>query len=90
MVRWSRRLRRGWRIGAGGRKAAAGSVGALSLLTDKARAYSDGYLYSIIRYGRGLMPRYGDKVYRHEDRWAVVNYVRQLQRAGAPPSPSVP
>jgi mono/diheme cytochrome c family protein len=61
-------------------------VGALSLLTDKARAYSDGYLYGMIRYGRGVMPRYGDKVYRHEDRWAIVNYVRKLQRdaAGAP------
>lgn len=59
-------------------------VGALSLLTDKARGYSDGYLYSIIRFGRGLMPRYGDKLYRHEDRWAIVNYVRQLQRSGAP------
>jgi mono/diheme cytochrome c family protein len=58
-------------------------VGALSLLTDKARNLSDGYLYSIIRYGRGLMPRYGDKVYRHEDRWAVVNYVRQLQRGAS-------
>jgi mono/diheme cytochrome c family protein len=58
-------------------------VGALSLLTDKARGYSDGYLYSIIRYGRGVMPRYGDKVYRHEDRWAVVNYVRQLQGMAA-------
>ena len=58
-------------------------VGALSLLTDKARNLSDGYVYSIIRYGRGLMPRYGDKVYRHEDRWAVVNYVRQLQRGAS-------
>ena len=61
-------------------------VGAPSLLTDKARAYSDGYLYSMIRYGRGLMPRYGDKAYRREDRWAIVNYVRKLQHepAGAP------
>ena len=59
-------------------------VGALSLLTDKARGYSDGYLYSIVRYGRGLMPRYGDKVYRHGDRWAIVNYVRKLQAAAAP------
>jgi mono/diheme cytochrome c family protein len=60
-------------------------VGAPSLLTDKARAYSDGYLYSMVRYGRGLMPRYGDKVYRHEDRWAIVNYVRMLQRGAAGP-----
>lgn len=59
-------------------------VGALSLLTPKAMALSDGYLYSMVRYGRGVMPRYGDKVYRREDRWAIVNYVRQLQREAAP------
>jgi mono/diheme cytochrome c family protein len=61
-------------------------VGAPSLLSDRARGSSDGYLYSIIRYGRGVMPRYGDKVDRPEDRWAIVNYVRRLQRAGAPPA----
>ena len=49
-----------------------------SLLTDRARGYSDGYLYSIIRYGRGVMPKYGDKV-RGPKRWEIVNYVRQLQ-----------
>jgi mono/diheme cytochrome c family protein len=54
-------------------------VGAPSLLTPQALAHSDGYLYSIIRYGRGVMPRYGDKVYRPADRWAIVNYVRTLQ-----------
>ena len=58
------------------------------MLTEKSRAYSDGYLYSIIRYGRGVMPRYGDKVFRTEDRWAIVNYVRKLQRDAAPPSPA--
>lgn len=50
----------------------------LSLLTDRAKAYSDGYLYSIIRYGRGIMPRYGDKV-RGDMRWEIVNHVRMLQ-----------
>ena len=50
-----------------------------SLLTPQARGRSDGYLYSMIRYGRGLMPRYGDKVYRPDDRWAIVNHVRRLQ-----------
>lgn len=62
-------------------------VGAKSLLTDLAKGYSDGYLYSIIKYGRGVMPQYGDKVYRPTDRWAIVNYVRQLQggTAGAAP-----
>ena len=68
-------------------------LGAPSLLTDKAKAFSDGYLYSIIRYGRGLMPRYGDKIYRHADRWAVVNYLRKLQGSTAltaPPAPPAP
>ena len=75
-------------------------MAAPSLLTGRARAYSDGYLYSIIRYGRGVMPRYGDKVYLPSDRWAIVNHVRKLQgqtplaaepagaAAGIPPGPS--
>lgn len=54
-------------------------VGAPSLVTTAARDRTDGYLYSVVRYGRGVMPRYGDKIYRPEDRWAVVNYVRKLQ-----------
>ncbi len=54
-------------------------IAAPSLLTGRARAYSDGYLYSIIRYGRGVMPRYGDKVYLPGERWAIVNHVRKLQ-----------
>lgn len=53
-------------------------MAAPSLLTDKAGAFSDGYLYSIIRYGRGVMPRYGDKIHPAK-RWAIVNYVRHLQ-----------
>lgn len=75
-------------------------IAAPSLLTGRARAYSDGYLYSIIRYGRGVMPRYGDKVYLPSDRWAIVNHVRKLQAqtplgpeppgaaVGIPPAPS--
>lgn len=60
-------------------------VAAPSLLTDRARGYSDGYLYSILRYGRGVMPRYGDKV-RGQPRWEVVNYVRKLQAAAVAPA----
>ncbi|HJR15805.1 MAG TPA: cytochrome c [Gemmatimonadales bacterium] len=54
-------------------------MGAPSLLTARARAYSDGYIYSIIRYGRGVMPRYGDKVVVPAERWAIVSHVRKLQ-----------
>jgi mono/diheme cytochrome c family protein len=61
-------------------------IGAPSLLTARARAYSDGYIYSIIRYGRGVMPRYGDKVYAPAERWAIVNHVRKLQAQGPAPA----
>ncbi len=72
----------------------SGRVGAPSLLTGRARAYTDGYLYSIVRYGRGVMPRYGDKVYLPSDRWAIVNHLRKLQAqtpaAPEPPGAAVP
>jgi len=64
-------------------------VGAPSLLSARARAYADGYIYSIIRYGRGAMPRYGDKVYAPDDRWAIVNHLRKLQ-AATPAAPEDP
>lgn len=49
-------------------------------------ARSDGYLYAVVTAGRGLMPPYGYAL-THEDRWAVVGYVRQLQ-ASAPGAPA--
>jgi mono/diheme cytochrome c family protein len=49
-----------------------------SLLTQQARRYTDGYLYAIIRHGRGIMPAYGDRI-AGDHRWDVVNYVRVLQ-----------
>lgn len=53
------------------------------LVTDRVRQFSDGYLYGMIRVGRGLMPSYGHRISEF-DRWHVVNYVRLLQ--GALPS----
>lgn len=56
-----------------------------SLLTDPTKNRSDGYIYGIIRNGRGLMPTY-NRV-EDMDRWDVVNYLRGLQgRLGAPVS----
>lgn len=51
----------------------------IALVTDVTKARSDGYLYGMIRNGRGLMPPYN----RIEDldRWDVVNYLRGLQGA---------
>jgi mono/diheme cytochrome c family protein len=53
------------------------------LTAAQARGYTDGYLYSLIASGRGLMPPYGDKV-RGDDRWNVVNYLRAVIQAGQP------
>jgi len=56
--------------------------GVRSLVTDTLSRKSDGYIYGMIldaaAMGRGLMPRYSDKV-RGTDRWDLVNYVRSLQ-----------
>ena len=53
-----------------------------ALVAVDARRRSDGYIYSVLTsaqaMGRGLMPRYGDRV-RGSDRWDVVNYIRTLQ-----------
>jgi len=57
-----------------------------SLLTDQARRYTDGYLYTVVRHGRGLMPAYGDRL-TPTDRWRVVTYVRLLQSNGAGGTP---
>ena len=48
------------------------------LTLDASRQRSDGYIYAMIKQGRGIMPKYGDKL-RGVDRWDVVNYVRKLQ-----------
>lgn len=50
----------------------------LPVISERANAYSDGYLYAMIVQGRGLMRPYGDKV-RGDDRWHIVNYLRVLQ-----------
>lgn len=50
-----------------------------ALTTDMAKARADGYLYAIIRHGRGAMPAYGDRIRDRTERWLVVNYVRSLQ-----------
>jgi mono/diheme cytochrome c family protein len=59
-----------------------------SLLTATARSRTDGYLYGIIRNGRGLMPTYNR--IESMDRWDVVNYVRGLQGSLGAPVPTGP
>jgi mono/diheme cytochrome c family protein len=43
-------------------------------------------MYAVIRNGRGLMASYGERT-TEDERWAIVHYIRQLQRgAGAAPA----
>lgn len=51
-----------------------------SLHTDKVRNWPDGRIYHIITEGQNLMPSYASQILRN-DRWAIVLYVRALQRA---------
>ena len=53
-------------------------MAAYPLNGEVAIARSDGYIYGMIRVGRGVMPGYGHQI-THYDRWHIVNYVRQLQ-----------
>ncbi len=39
---------------------------------------SDGYIYGVIRVGRGLMPPYGDRM-PEADMWATVAYLRRCR-----------
>ncbi len=49
-----------------------------SLRTDAARGRSDGYIWGVIRNGRGAMMSYNR--IEETDRWDVVNYIRELQK----------
>jgi len=49
----------------------------MPIITDVTKARSDGYLFAMIRNGRGVMPSYNR--IEESDRWDVVNYVRSLQ-----------
>ncbi|HEX8373462.1 MAG TPA: cytochrome c [Chthoniobacterales bacterium] len=57
-----------------------GLVGVPSYHQARLRDMADGEIYDVIVHGRNTMMPYGDKVTR-EDRWAIVAYVRALQRA---------
>ena len=68
--------------GAGNGPAVKYGMAGISIVTDMTRNRTDGYLYGMIRNGRGIMPSYNR--IEEMDRWDVVNYVRGLQgRLGA-------
>jgi len=51
-----------------------------NLLIPEAKAYSDGRIYHAIVAGRGVMGSYAGQIPDEKARWAIVNYVRSLQR----------
>lgn len=52
----------------------------INLITDVTKGRTDGYIFGMIRNGRGLMPPYNR--IEEPDRWDVVNYLRALQGGG--------
>ena len=56
-----------------------------SLYSGKVRNWNDGRIFHVITRGQNLMPSYASQVLP-EDRWAVIHYVRALQRAAHPDS----
>lgn len=57
-----------------------GYTPAPSFHQDRLREVSDGYLYDVIVNGVRTMPPYGPQVFV-ADRWAIVGYIRTLQRS---------
>jgi mono/diheme cytochrome c family protein len=51
-----------------------------TLHSDKVRQWPDGAIFHVVTTGQNVMPSYQYQITR-EERWAVVHYVRTLQRA---------
>lgn len=56
---------------------------------DRGRAFRDGYIFNVITHGIRNMPSYRSQI-PVEDRWAIVAYVRALQRAKNASADDVP
>ncbi len=53
-----------------------------SLHSEKLQKWPDGRIYHIVTSGQNLMPSYAPQI-DSEDRWALIHYIRQLQRSEA-------
>lgn len=51
-----------------------------TLHSDKVRTWPDGSIYHVLTEGQNVMPSYASQLTRDE-RWAIVHYIRVLQRA---------
>ncbi len=66
-----------------------GFVPAPSYLDDRILSLSDGEFFSVITNGVRSMPAYAKQILV-KDRWAIVSYIRALQKAGKASSKHVP
>lgn len=51
-----------------------------ALLSALIKGYPDGRLFHVITMGKGVMGSYANQVGKPEDRWALVAYIRSLQK----------
>lgn len=51
-----------------------------SLMTDKVKGMKDGRIFHIITAGQGVMGSYAGQITDEKKRWAIVNYIRTLQK----------
>lgn len=54
-----------------------------SLQSEKVQKWPDGRIFHVISAGQNVMPSYSTQI-AQEDRWAIVHYIRALQRAKHP------
>jgi mono/diheme cytochrome c family protein len=74
-------------LGQGNGPATRYGVVGISLVSDITKSRTDGYIFGMIRNGRGMMPTYNR--IEEPDRWDIVNYVRSLQgKLGTAPDTS--
>ena len=70
--------------GAGdGQIAAKMAVKPRNLIIPPALGYTDGHMFFVITAGYGVMGNYATQIVDPRTRWAVVNYVRSLQKQAA-------
>lgn len=51
-----------------------------TLLSEKVKNWADGNIFHVITNGQNIMPSYAKQI-SVEDRWAIIHYIRVLQRA---------
>jgi mono/diheme cytochrome c family protein len=51
-----------------------------TMFSDKVRTWKDGQIYHVIQVGQGVMGPYASHIPKEEWRWAVVQYIRHLQK----------